>query len=344
MAVDEFRAREAAASKADRGWLRVPERTAGSERSILDRSERTIAPKVSAEKIDFELPPPPLSVEEAALQPQSPTMLHNALVLGLGLMVGFGLGHVYATRERSAAAPAATAQQAPSAPEQQTPGTSGRTPAKETEQVVPPPSVPSETSARATAPPAVSTPPAPAPAARSTRPAPTVGRLVVTSNPAKAAVTINGKWSGRTPLTIDDLKFGKYVVRVVQSGYDVAREQVTLSATAASRNLDVTLRRTPTSNRAPVPEPKAPPAPPAAASEKAPASGTGVMVIDSRPQGARAFVDGKDYGVTPLRLPAQPVGQHVVRLELANHLPWTATTRVAAQETSYVTGSLEPIR
>ena len=53
-----------------------------------------------------------------------------------------------------------------------------------------------------------------APAGRSA----TTGRLVVTSNPAKADVTINGKWSGRTPLTVDDLKFGKYVVRVVQPG------------------------------------------------------------------------------------------------------------------------------
>ena len=32
---------------------------------------------------------------------------------------------------------------------------------------------------------------------------------------------INGKWSGRTPLTVDDLKFGKYVVRVVEPGYEV---------------------------------------------------------------------------------------------------------------------------
>ena len=158
-------------------------------------------------------------------------------------------------------------------------------------------------------------------------------------------MTLNGKWSGRTPLTIDDLEFGKYVVRIVQPGYEVAREQFTLSPASASRNLDVTLRRTATSNRAPAPEPNASPAPPPAATlPKAPASGTGVIVIDSRPQGARAFVDGKDYGVTPLRLTAQPVGSHVVRLELANHLPWTATTRVAAQETAYVTGSLEPIR
>src|SRR6185503_9302326 len=45
------------------------------------------------------------------------------------------------------------------------------------------------------------------------------GRLVVQSTPSRAAVTIDGKWRGRTPLTLDDLPFGTYVVRVVQPGY-----------------------------------------------------------------------------------------------------------------------------
>ena len=50
----------------------------------------------------------------------------------------------------------------------------------------------------------------------------------MTSTPAKAGVVINGKWSGRTPLTLDDVKFGKYVVRIVQPGYEVVREQFVL--------------------------------------------------------------------------------------------------------------------
>ncbi len=65
--------------------------------------------------------------------------------------------------------------------------------------------------------------PAPPPAVR---PAATTGRIVISSTPAKAAVVINGKWSGRTPLTVDDLKFGKYVIRVVEPGYEVARGAV----------------------------------------------------------------------------------------------------------------------
>ena len=64
------------------------------------------------------------------------------------------------------------------------------------------------------------------------------------------------------------------------------------------------------------------------------------MVIDSRPQGARVFIDGKEFGFTPLRLTAQPVGDRAVRLELANHHPWTNTAKVAAGEPAPVAGSL----
>jgi hypothetical protein len=56
------------------------------------------------------------------------------------------------------------------------------------------------------------------------------------------------------------------------------------------------------------------------------------------------LIDGKEYGVTPTRVPAQTVGRHVVRLELADHAPWTKTESVIAGTTARVTGSLERIR
>jgi hypothetical protein len=37
------------------------------------------------------------------------------------------------------------------------------------------------------------------------------------------------------------------------------------------------------------------------------------------------------------------LGMHVVRLELADHQPWTVNTHVVAGETARVTGSLERI-
>jgi hypothetical protein len=159
----------------------------------------------------------------------------------------------------------------------------------------------------------------------------------VTSTPSNASVTVNGKWTGRTPLTLER-PFGKYAIRVVQSGYDVASETVTLAQSAASRTVDVTLRSR-SSARGRGATTAAPAA--TAAPSKPQAAGAGEIFIDSRPQGARVFIDGKPQGVTPLRLTGQSVGAHEVRLELADHQPWTATARVVAGTTVRVTGSLD---
>ena len=50
-------------------------------------------------------------------------------------------------------------------------------------------------------------------------PAVTTGTLAVESRPAGAAVTINGKPSGSTPLTINDLAPGEYQIVMTMPGY-----------------------------------------------------------------------------------------------------------------------------
>ena len=124
--------------------------------------------------------------------------------------------------------------------------TTGKTPAQGTDVAVP-------AGGARPAPPRA----APAPAASSPKPAPAAVAAHESRFPAdgasgrdverrrKRAVVINGKWSGRTPLTLDDVKFGRYVVRIVQPGYVVMREQFVLSPSAASKNVEATLRRSP---------------------------------------------------------------------------------------------------
>jgi hypothetical protein len=153
-------------------------------------------------------------------------------------------------------------------------------------------------------------------------------------------VTVNGRWRGRTPLTLDDLRFGSYTVRIVQSGYAVAREEFTLSSRDRERTLSVRLRRA-----------AAPPAPaasaPAASAKSAasrPAIRTGSIYVDSRPRGARVFIDGRAVGVTPLRLGDVRAGSHTVRLELDEHRTWTDRRYVLAGQETRVTGSLERLR
>ncbi|MBA2302318.1 MAG: PEGA domain-containing protein, partial [Acidobacteria bacterium] len=134
------------------------------------------------------------------------------------------------------------------------------------------------------------------------------------------------------------LRFGKYTIRVVQSGYATARENVTISAAAPSRRLSFQLQR----NAAPAPRP----APRAAESDPSerPAIYTGSIYVDSRPRGARVLVDGKFLGTTPVRIPDMGIGSHIVRLQLVDHLDWTSTTRVTAGQESRVSGSLERIK
>ncbi len=266
-----------------------------------------------------------------------------ALVLVLGLLLGFAAGYAVAGRDRSPGATPASAAggTAPAAAAEPAGG-------KEfSEQAVTPPSpppagengVPSPRRGAAGAPPVPGDEP-PAGAAAPTRSVATTGAITVRSTPSRAPVTINGEWRGRTPLTVDSLKLGSYTVRVVQPGYEVAIEEVTLSASAPARTLALRLQR---------PAPAAPPgrtAAPSPAREAPPAQGTtfsGSVFVDSRPQGATIILDGKAVGKTPSRIDVA-IGTHVFRLELADHHYWTTSRRVVAGEETRVTGSLERIR
>jgi hypothetical protein len=267
-----------------------------------------------------------------------PAILPIAVTLVLGLLGGFAAGYFVGSRDRLApaveAAPAASAQPAPAGP------ATPEKPGQYSEHKVTPPAVSAVDGAPVAAP-ASAPPPAPAPAAaapaESPAPIPNVaprperaasaGHLVVKSTPSRAAVTVNGKWQGRTPLTLDELPFGKYAVRVVQNGFQVAREDVTLNPRNPSRTINARL------------EPNARAA--AGRPDPAPVAFTGSLYVDSRPRGATVLVDGRSVGQTPITLADLSIGSHVVRIEMAGKKPWTSTARVAAGKTTPVTGSLE---
>jgi hypothetical protein len=252
------------------------------------------------------------------------------LMLLVGLLIGFGGG--YLVRDRQPGPTAATA----------------------TDATVPPaPVEPAAPQAGAAAPvggrAANDRPIPPGPTARATTPALPAARsgtLVVHSSPSGAGVTINGKWSGRTPLTRRALAFGDYAVRVSLPGYQSKPEDVTLSADAASRTVSVQLQKE--APRAPPPAATRPAAAPAPATTRAAPETSGAtwggLEIDSRPTGARVFVDDRAVGVTPVRIPEIAPGSHLIRLELPEHRVWTETAAVTRGKTTRVAGSLEPIR
>jgi PEGA domain-containing protein len=68
----------------------------------------------------------------------------------------------------------------------------------------------------------------------------------------------------------------------------------------------------------------------------------GSLGLDSRPQGARVFVNGLDVGRTPIDLKNLAVGSRAVRLELAGYQTWSSSIRVVTDQRSHVTADLLP--
>ena len=162
VAVDEFRAREAANPKLDRSWPRV------AEPSLLDRSERVVTARSSAAAsgpasgsgLGLGLSSastghsavadvPPSAFEEGAPARQRLEMLPMALLVGLGLVLGYPLGYVVGHRDK--AAPVADATLAPRAEGQTATAATGTAGANETTVSVPPPTKPTDALQRASA-------------------------------------------------------------------------------------------------------------------------------------------------------------------------------------------------
>jgi serine/threonine protein kinase len=333
----------------------------------LQSDETILRPGSRAASPYNPIPVPTPAVYRGEAAGSTPTPLRTVALVIAGIAVGLIGG--YAVWGGGADAPAdptvATPTAAPSAaaPADRPAPAAGR---EFSEQAVAPPAPGGAgTAARPGA-----TPPATVPgaepragegrAASAPRPAST-GTLVIRSTPVGAGVTLNGRWRGRTPLTLDALPFRRYDVRVVQPGYAAAAETIVLSADAPARSLALQLVRqgagtaarpvAPAESAAAPPGPTTRPTPPAATTRPAapreaprPTVFTGSIYVDSRPRGARVTIDGKPVGVTPLRVPDVRIGTHVVRLELADHRWWSTTTRVTAGQEQRVTGSLEQIK
>ncbi len=137
------------------------------------------------------------------------------------------------------------------------------------------------------------------------------GRLLVRSTPSGAEVFLNGERRGVSPVALRDLALGAYTVRFERAGFAPVEQRVVLEAARPARALEVALARSGT----------------AAASTPAGAT-TGSLRIESRPSGARAFVDGVDVGRTPVTVPDVKVGSRAVRIELPGYLNVSTATRV----------------
>jgi serine/threonine protein kinase len=240
-----------------------------------------------------------------------------ALALMLGIVLGFAAGFGFRTlRPEPASAPASAAS-----------------------SEVPPGREFTEGTVAAPAKPA---PPAPEPDARPKRdlakppavPRPDlIGRLLIRSTPAGARAFVDDRDVGRTPAAVRDVAVGAHRVRITHDGYATEERSVTISRRRPTQSLTIALKR-------PAPAKKASAAP-ASQAPRTTAGIGGALVVMSRPDGAKVFLDGKLIGTTPMSLPSIAAGEHAIRLERDGYKPWTSTVRVAGPGQSRVTASLE---
>lgn len=251
-----------------------------------------------------------------------------AVLLSLG--VGYTFGYQRGLRQQaglvlgtsqvqsapvSAEAARSSVAQAVNAPEAQVP-----TPAPVVAAPAPP-SAPAGVAATAAS---AHTPvPVDAPAARATG-EPT--QLVLNSTPSGARVTVDGRDVGVTPVSVGSLRRGAHTVRFTHQGYVTTQRRVRIRSAQPAQSIEVTLAATRSTR-------------PATSSATA-AQASGSLTVDSRPAGARVFVDGKQVGTTPLQVGTVQAGDHAVRLERDGYRPWSRSVRVPGGGTSRVSGSL----
>ncbi len=225
-----------------------------------------------------------------------------AVVCVASLVVG-GVGGYQIGARRPPIVSTAAASAPPSTPS--SPATDAGIPSSTTEVQVTPPTTPASSAAPAAKPGSTA-----------------AGHLLIHSDPTGAIVTIDGKAHGKTPATIRDLPLGAHIISIEHAGFETETRTVSLTATDPSRELTVALRT--------------------AHATKSAASTTGPIDVDSRPRGARVFVDGKFVGVTPLRVSDVAFGAHAVRIELSGYKTLSTSVRLGVTEPGKVSVSLEP--
>jgi len=72
-----------------------------------------------------------------------------------------------------------------------------------------------------------------------------------------------------------------------------------------------------------------------------PATGPGVLHLESRPTGAQVHLDDRLVATTPFRLYGVPPGSHTVRMELQGYQPWSMSVNVEAGSRGRIAASLE---
>jgi hypothetical protein len=191
--------------------------------------------------------------------------------------------------------------------------------------------------------------------------------LKVVSTPPGAAVTVDGRDSGTTPVTLEDLDLGEHTVGLSLPDYDPASRAVTLTKEAPRRDVDVSLARakiaqaptttkvaptttkvtptttkvTPTTTKVTPTTTKTTPTPTPTPTK----GGQGTVIVSTQPWG-RVFVDGRNTGRTTPILPSNPLklsaGRHTLKIVINSGQEFPIPVTVVAGQQTKVVKRLTP--
>lgn len=151
------------------------------------------------------------------------------------------------------------------------------------------------------------------------------GTIIVMSFPQGASVYLNDEYRGITPIKLENIPPGKYLVNVSKAGANNDSAPVVLFE-GSTREIGFTLE-------------SASPAP-------AVPAGSGSVAVDSSPGGASVLLDGKNVGTTRMDGYAHivdnvPAGSHTITVELAGYPAYTSTVTVTKNQVVKVSADFQ---
>jgi len=139
------------------------------------------------------------------------------------------------------------------------------------------------------------------------------GSIRVKSTPSKAKIYIDGEDSGTTPTTLSSIPVGPHEIEIKIDGYEDWKKSIIIK-----EGKEISINSTLQLN-------------------------IGSISIESHPEKAKIFLDGKEVGKTPKRLTDIIVGTHEVEVLMDGYVTWKKTIKLRAGKENSLTADLKKV-
>ena len=138
-----------------------------------------------------------------------------------------------------------------------------------------------------------------------------VGSIAIDSEPANAEITIDGSSAGTTPVTLNNVKAGKYLVEVNLEGYETWSKEINVGPDKKTSLIAKLITE------------------------------YGSVSLDSEPTNAKILLDGIEFGTTPASLKSIPLGIHSVKVSMEGYNVWEESVDVESGKEKALTAVLQ---